>query len=54
MKKFPRTAHTADTQIGRGNYYGQGEKNKVGRLVEGIGIPKISPKKLKVPPKKLG
>ncbi len=48
-----KQAHTPKSQIGMGDYYGTGVKNKVGRVREIIGTDKISNKKLGKPPKSL-
>ncbi len=51
--KAPLQAHTPKSQIGMGDYYGTGIKNKVGKVREIIGVDKISNKKLGKPPKSL-
>jgi hypothetical protein len=52
--KTPLNAHTPKTQIGMGNHYGSGIRNKVGRMREdSIGQVAVSPKGLKKPPRSL-
>jgi hypothetical protein len=46
-------AHTAKSPKGMGDYYGTGVRQKLGRVVDGMGMKQISPKKLKKPPKTL-
>jgi ATP-dependent protease Clp ATPase subunit len=51
--KAPKTAHTANTKKGLGDFYGQGVRQKLGKMVEGMGMKQITPKKLRKPPKSL-
>lgn len=46
-------AHTARTQKGMGDYYGQGVRNPVGKMKEGMGLNPIPKSKLSKPPKNL-
>jgi len=48
-----KQAHTSNTQYGMGDYYGQGVRNKIGKMREGVGVNASTPKKLKTPPKSL-
>lgn len=52
--KALKKAHTSDSKIGSGDYYGVGVKNPIGRVRENsmtYGSP--SPAKMKKPPKSL-
>ena len=55
MKKIKasKTAHTSDSKVGRGDYYGTGVRNKVGRTIDVMGMKTLSKSKLKTPPKSL-
>lgn len=55
MKKAKglKSAHTSNSKIGMGDYYGTGIKNKMGRTREVIGVKPLSMKKLGKPPKSL-
>jgi hypothetical protein len=54
MKSKVKNAHTSKSQIGMGDFYGSGIKQKVGKIRESqIGFTTPSPKKLKTPPKSL-
>jgi hypothetical protein len=55
MKKSKKLsiAHTSNSQIGMGDYYGTGIRQKIGRVREGMGMSPISEKKLKTPPRTL-
>lgn len=46
-------AHTANTKFGMGDNYGTGVRQKLGKMVEGMGVKEISKKGLKKPPKAL-
>lgn len=49
-----KNAHTPNTQIGMGDYYGQAIKQKVGRMrSDSLSFSAPSPKKVKNPPKSL-
>lgn len=48
-----KTAHTPNTQQGMGDYYGQGVRNPLGKMREGMGMRPVSQKKLGKPPKSL-
>lgn len=48
-----KQAHTANTPYGMGDNYGTGIKAPIGKMREGMGMQKISQKKLKKPPKSL-
>lgn len=50
MKKAS-SFHTPKSPKGQGMYYGTGIKNKIGRMIEGMGAKEVSAKKLKKPPK---
>ena len=49
--KKPRFAHTANTKYGMGDNYGTGIKAKLGTMREGVGMVKLSKKKIGTPPK---
>lgn len=50
--KKPKTAHTANTKYGMGDYYGTGIKAKLGTVRDDtIGMRKLSKKQLGTPPK---
>lgn len=49
-----KNAHTANAKKGMGDYYGSGVKNKMARMIDGIGVNPLTPKKLKKAPKSLG
>ncbi len=51
--KAPKTAHTANTKYGMGDSYGSGVRQKLGTVREGIGMVKLTNKKLGTPPKSL-
>jgi len=53
LKTSIKQSHTASSQKGMGDNYGTGLKNKVGKVIEGLGVKPVSNKKLGVPPKKL-
>lgn len=54
LPKPLKNAHTSDSKIGMGDYYGRGIKNKMGRVREDtMGMNSISPTKMKKPPKSL-
>lgn len=55
MKKSKlKTAHTANTQKGMGDYYGSGIRAKFGKIREdSVGMTTITAQKLKKPPKSL-
>ena len=56
MKKLKplKNAHTSNSKIGMGDFYGTGVKAKTGKMkVDSINMPSFSPKKLKTPPKSL-
>jgi hypothetical protein len=50
-----KTAHTAQTKIGMGDFYGSGPHSKRGKIRSAYlpGMNPIGPKKLKQPPKSL-
>jgi hypothetical protein len=48
-----RFAHTANTKFGMGDNYGSGIKAKLGTMREGVGMVKLSQKKLGTPPRSL-
>lgn len=49
-----RFAHTQNTQFGMGDNYGTGIKAKLGKIRgDTVGMVKVSPKKIKTPPKSL-
>ena len=47
-----KQAHTPNTKFGMGDFYGQAVKNKVGKVIRGMGEG-VSKKKLGTPPKSL-
>lgn len=49
--KINKQAHTANTKYGMGDYYGTGVRSKLGTIRDGMGMQKLSQKKLKTPPK---
>ena len=49
--KKPRFAHTANTKYGMGDNYGTGIKAKLGTMRDGMGMVKLSKKKIGTPPK---
>ena len=51
--KAPKTAHTSNSPKGMGDFYGTGVRNKVGRVVDVMGMGNLSKKKMKTPPKSL-
>jgi hypothetical protein len=53
MKKANKTAHTSNSPRGMGDYYGTGIRAKIGTMREGMGMEKVSKKKMKTPPKAL-
>ena len=48
-----KTAHTANTKFGMGDFYGTGIRAKLGKVRESLATVKVSDKKLKKPPKSL-
>jgi hypothetical protein len=46
-------AHTSNSQVGMGNYYGTGVKNPVAKSKEIMGTKGLTSKSLKKPPKSL-
>lgn len=55
MKKVKglKNAHTSNSKIGMGDYYGKGERNPLAKII-GSSVGNPTPKsKLKKPPKKL-
>lgn len=48
-----RFAHTANTAYGMGDHYGTGVRAKLGTIREGVGMVKISSRKMGTPPKSL-
>lgn len=56
MKGFKsnKNSHTSNSQMGMGDNYGTGIKNKVGKMRDSsMGYNVLSPKKLGTPPKKV-
>ena len=56
MKKMkaPKTAHTSNSKIGMGDFYGTGIKNKMGRMrYDSMSMAPKSNKKMGKPPKSL-
>ena len=52
--KTPMNAHTPKTQLGMGDYYGTGVKQKIGRVREDfMGMLDMPPKKLSTPPRQV-
>ena len=49
--KKNRFAHTQNANVGMGDFYGVGIRNKVGKMRDGIGINPISKKQRSTPPK---
>lgn len=48
-----KTAHTPNSQIGMGDYYGTGIRQKTGRVRDGLGMKPLSKKQVSNPPKAL-
>lgn len=46
-------AHVANTKYGMGDNYGTGIRAKLGKMREGMGMVKLSPKKIGTPPRGL-
>lgn len=54
MKKAKtKQAHTSQSKIGMGDYYGSAIKQKVGRAIDVMGSKSLSSRKLSKPPKSL-
>lgn len=54
MKKSnPSQWHVNKSQIGMGDFYGTGIRQKIGRMRDGLGFEAVSPTKLKKPPRSL-
>ena len=55
MKKVKalKQAHTPNTKIGMGDYYGTAVKQPLGKMREGLGMIPVTPKKLGKPPRSL-
>ena len=55
MKKVKsnQSAHTSNSKMGMGDYYGTGVKQKVGRIVSNFDSAPVSNKKMGKPPKSL-
>ncbi len=51
--KVNKNAHTSNSKLGMGDNYGSGIRAKVGKVVDGMGMKKITPKSIKKPPKSL-
>jgi len=51
--KAPKTAHTSNTKMGMGDFYGTGKKNPIGKVKEGMGAKVSTVKGLKKAPKSL-
>ena len=49
--KKNKEAHTTNTKYGMGDNYGTGIKAKLGTMREGVGMVKLSPKKIGTPPR---
>ena len=52
-KAKTKQAHTSQSKMGMGDYYGTGITAKIGRMREGTGFEELTQKKLKTPPKSL-
>jgi hypothetical protein len=52
-KAKTKQAHTSQTKMGMGDYYGTGITAKIGRMREGTGFEELSKKALRTPPKSL-
>jgi hypothetical protein len=48
-----KNAHTSNSKMGMGDYYGTGVKQKMGKVKEGLGMNTVSKGKLGKPPKSL-
>ena len=55
MKKVKalKTAHTSNSKMGMGDYYGSAIRNPIGRVRDGWGMNETPKKKLRIPPKSL-
>lgn len=51
--KVPKVAHTSDSKYGRGDFYGSGVKNPVGKIIDVSTVKPMTSKKLGKPPKSL-
>lgn len=51
--KLYKTAHTSPTQLGMGDNYGSGIKQKLGRVRSGMGMQHLTKAQLGKPPKSL-
>ncbi len=51
--KAPKVAHTSNSKVGMGDYYGRAIPNKVAKIRDGFGISEIKPSKLKKIPRSL-
>lgn len=51
--KALKNAHTPNTKLGMGDYYGSGIRNPVGKVIEGLGVKEMSKKQLSTPPRSL-
>jgi hypothetical protein len=49
--KKPRFSHTANTKYGMGDNYGTGIRAKLGTVRDGMGMVKMSKKKIGAPPR---
>jgi hypothetical protein len=49
--KPTKAAHTPKTHMGKGDYYGTGVRQNMGKVIEGMGVKTLSKKQLKTPPK---
>lgn len=56
-KSAPKTnrkqAHTPKSPKGMGDFYGTGIRQPLGKMIDGMGMQEIPPKKLKKPPRSL-
>ncbi len=48
-----KQAHSSGSKFGMGDNYGTGNKNPMGRMIDGIGMQQISKSKIKKPPRSL-
>lgn len=48
-----KNAHTPNTKCGMGDYYGTGIKAPTAKLIDGMGLKEVPPKKTMKPPRSL-
>lgn len=48
-----KNAHTSNSKLGMGDNYGTGQRNKLGKMIEGTGMATLTKKQLGTPPRSL-